>query len=323
MTQTSRVGAVLIALLCASCSDKKVEPEMSRRDAGPGGQADAGKEPELPASDGAQFLMSYAASVCEMYEPCCKEEGLGFKAAGCTEWFRKVTAAYFKGDFSADAAERCLNMLADVRKADAQRCENVRSFDEATLRRDCQEAFAKSARTGSELGGDCLLGSDCAQSSGETVICYSGTCLREKRGREGDGPCYIGGSSGIQGVPDEVAACNAADGVFCHRAENKCAAQVEAGEPCPYPNACKPTAQCIGGTCVTLPGEGESCLNAIQGAGGFCKPQTACDRTTLECGPPLEEGAACRAAGECATGSCMSGKCTKPEFTRALNCTGG
>jgi hypothetical protein len=321
MTKTWRVGAALVALLWAGCSADKAEPDMARPDAGT--QSDASTEPDPPPSDGTRFLMDYAASVCAMYEPCCNEAGLGFAASGCTTWFRKVTAAYFKGTFSADGAQRCLGMLSDAREADAQRCANVSSFDAATLRSECQQAFAPLARDGNAIGGKCLLGADCAQASGETVICYSRVCVRELRGSEGDGPCYIGGTSGIEGVPDEIVTCHVEDGVFCHRGENACKPQVQDGEYCPYPNACQTTAQCIGGLCKVLPGEGESCLNGIPGAGGFCKPGTACDRSTLTCGPPLEEGVACREPAECTSGTCMGGKCTKPEFTRALNCTGG
>jgi hypothetical protein len=309
--------------LGAGCAADNVPPDKTG-DGGGGGTQTDGSDPPPPATDSAQFLMDYASSVCEMYEPCCQSAGLGYARGGCSEWFRKVTAVYFRGDYKPDAASVCLQHLAEVRAADSQRCGNVLDFDEATLRTECQRAFGAAERSGAPLGGKCLLAGDCASASAEdgAVICYSGNCLLQRQGKDGDGPCFFGGTSGIKGVPDESFQCNAKDGVYCDRVNNVCAATVADGEGCPTGAACKPTAICTGGRCVTLPGEGETCLNAIPGAGGFCRPGSSCDVATLTCSAPLKEGATCREPAQCESRSCMSSKCTKPEFTRALNCTG-
>jgi hypothetical protein len=316
MAKRSNVSSVLVCLLLTACSaDDKGKPEKMPSGGGLD-DGDAAVDVTAP-SEGDAFLEDYAAAVCAMYEPCCKTEGLGYDAGGCTSWFSKVTAAYFKGDYLAEAASSCLSKLAEARAADAQRCSNVLDFNLATLRDECQKAFGATARDGAPPGGKCLLAADCARPAGGSVICYSGTCLPERRGSAGDGPCYISKT-----LPDEIVTCEAEDGLYCYRANNVCAPQVEDGELCPNANACKATARCIGGRCETLPGPGEACLNGIQGAGGFCRAGSACDRTTLICGEALEEGAACREPGECISGSCVMSKCAKPMFTNALNCTG-
>jgi len=316
MTKTPRVSSALACLILIACSaENKGQPEKMASGGGLD-NGDASVNVTAP-SEGDAFLEDYAAAVCAMYEPCCKTEGLGYDANGCTTWFRKVTAAYFKGDYTTDAASSCLSKLAEVRAADAQRCANVLDFNLATLRSDCQKAFGAAARDGAAPGGKCLLSGDCARPAGGSVICYSGTCLPERRGNAGDGPCYIGST-----LPDEIVTCEAEDGLYCHRANNVCTPKVEDGEPCPSPMACKETARCNGGRCETMPGPGEACMNGIQGAGGFCRPDSACDRVTLICGASLPEGATCRDPGECTSGSCVSTKCAKPMFTNALNCTG-
>jgi hypothetical protein len=310
----------LCLLLMAACSDDPAKPAADAG-AGAAGSGDAVSPPAQVGAD-ARFLVQYASAVCAMYEPCCNEAERGYDASGCSEWFRKVTAAYFRGEFQADAAQRCLDELAAAREADARRCATVKSFDEATLRPACRRAFTAPAREGNPLGGDCLLAADCMSAPGGDVICFSGTCVLEKRGAQGDGPCRLGRGSGIEGVPDEIVRCDARDGLYCDEAMNACAPQVEPGEACPFGNACTQGALCNGGRCDELPEQGELCLNYVRGAGGFCAAQSACDAATGVCGPPLLVGAACREANQCESASCMGGKCTEPEFTRALNCTG-
>jgi hypothetical protein len=118
--------------------------------------------------------------------------------------------------------------------------------------------------------------------------------------------------------------CDAADGLFCHRANNVCAARVSAGEPCPYNNACNADSMCIGGVCRAFPEHGEACLNAVPGAGGFCRARDACDVATLTCGPGLDASATCTdgAPDRCASGVCVDGACAATDFQRNLNCMG-
>jgi hypothetical protein len=252
-----------------------------------------------------------------MYQPCCERDGRGFEASGCATWFRKVTAAYFKGEYDEARGAACLRAIKEARAADANRCTTVPLFDEATLRDACAEAFTSSAREGEPLGGKCLLAADCASSAGENVICSSGSCLLERRGAAGDGPCYVSGMR-----VNETARCNAKDGLYCDRSANVCAPRVGPGELCPYPGACDDTALCVGGICQRLPDLGEPCLNGVPGAGGYCRAGTVCDRTALTCGPGLDAGAACRSTGECAHGLCDNGVCVSSDFEKNLNCTG-
>jgi hypothetical protein len=328
MVRAVLLFAVLLPLGAASACGDDGGTGMTNPAADAGARSDSGGS-AVRVTDSAQFLIDYASAVCAMYEPCCEAQSLGYDAAGCTEWYRKVTAAYFGGEFRADKARECLEAVEEAFGADPDRCANVVAFDEATLRETCREAFGAAPRSGSPLGGSCLLGADCASApEGEgdgdgNVICYSGTCLLERKGKAGDGPCYLGGNSGIDGVPDVAVTCHAADGLWCDRGANVCAPQVEAGGRCPFGNACKAGALCSGGTCLALPGPGERCLNAIPGAGGFCRAGSACDVASLTCSAPLAEGAACREPAQCASGSCMGGRCTKADFTRSLNCTGG
>jgi hypothetical protein len=223
-----------------------------------------------------------------MYAGCCQSEGLGYDGAGCTDWFARVTAAYFTGEFRPERGAECLAALAAASSEDPDRCANVALFDEATFRELCREAFGTLARTGSPLGGDCLLAADCASASDEgTVICYGGSCLLELRGEAGDGPCYLSGAN----APTEAVQCHPEDGLYCHRGDNVCAPHVEEGEYCPYPNACEPTAVCTGGTC--MPRE-----------------------------PGLDVGSACSDPAQCASGVCQEGVCVSSDFAMNLNCTG-
>ena len=208
----------------------------------------------MRVTDSEQFLLDYASAVCAMYEPCCEAQDGGYDAAGCTEWYSKVTAAYFRGTFRADKAAACLAELEDALASDPDRCANALTFDEATLRDTCREAFGPVAREGEPLGGQCLMAADCASApEGEegNVICYSRTCLLERKGNAGDGPCYFGGNSGIEGVPNVAVTCDAASGLWCDRRYNVCAHHVANGEYCPFPNACGPGGMCRGDTPIT------------------------------------------------------------------------
>src|SRR5215510_11884654 len=122
MTKASNVRSALACLLLVACAaDKKGEPSKTPSGGGVD-TSDASTEMPPAPSDSDAFLMEYAAAVCAMYEPCCKSEGLGYDASGCTTWFRKVTAAYFRGNYSSDDAASCLSMLTEARAAGANRC---------------------------------------------------------------------------------------------------------------------------------------------------------------------------------------------------------
>ncbi len=194
------------------------------------------------------------------------------------------------------------------------------TFAEATLRAQCELALVAPAREGAPLGGSCLLAGDCAAPGGDDgkVICYGGTCVLERRGAAGDGPCYAGGSTGLA---HEMYTCRAEDEVYCHRSNNVCTPIAADGELCPYASACGAGAMCVGGTCRALPAEGESCLNGVPGAGGFCRSGT-CDRQTLICAPGGAEGQACSETQKCASGVCLQGTCARSDWQRNLNCVG-
>jgi hypothetical protein len=314
----------LVPLACGDASDNGAPgggATLTSADAGSTGSNNASI---VPLSDGERFLTEYASAVCAMYQPCCNAAELGFDAGGCTEWFAKVTAAYLPEAFQPEAGAECLRAVAEARAEDPDRCSHVASFEEATLRHQCEQAFKAPARDGAPLGGSCLLAGDCAASGeeGGQIICYGRRCVLERRGASGDGPCYAGGNVELE---QEMFTCDAADGVYCHRADNVCAPRVGAGEYCPYGNACDADSMCIGGTCRALPERGESCLNAIPGAGGFCRSGDACDVPTLTCGPGLAMGTTCTegAPGQCASGVCDRGVCVDTDFSRHLNCTGG
>jgi hypothetical protein len=126
----------------------------------------------------------------------------------------------------------------------------------------------------------------------------------------------------VDAVPTEVVTCGVADDVYCDRADNVCVPRVEDGEYCPDPTACKETALCTGGFCERLPDVGEECLNAVAGAGGFCRSGSACDVETLICGPGVNVGEACRESPQCVSGLCDDGVCLGSDFASHLNCTG-
>lgn len=311
-----------LALIPLACSDSSSEGSpgstLTNADAGT-----AGTGTIVPLSDGERFLQEYASAVCAMYEPCCNAGNLGFDAGGCTDWFARVTAAYLPEGFDAEQGAACLEALSAARAADPERCSTVGAFAEATLREVCTSAFKAPAREGSPLGGSCLLAGDCAASGDEdgSIICYGRRCVLEKRGADGEGPCYAGGNVELQ---DEMYTCNADDGLFCHRSDNVCRPHVAAGEYCPSNNACGSDALCVGGTCRALPARGEQCLNGIPGAGGSCRSGDVCDTATIVCGPGLDHGAACTTGdpGKCASELCVDGVCAASDFQQNLNCTG-
>lgn len=309
-------------LATAACSNGGAGPGADAGTDGGSPPRSAGGGALVPQTDEERFLANYAAAVCAMYEPCCEAEGMGYDQAGCAEWYGKIVKGYFPGSFRKDKAQACLAALDAARSADAQRCSTVKDFAEATLRAECKDAFAPPERTGKGLGESCMLSGDCASSPEGPVTCYGHVCLLQLRGKAGDGPCYFGAGDGVD-RPTRGYTCEAKDGLYCDRSMNACAPQVEDGGYCPFGNACKPSALCSGGRCETLPGPGERCLNAIPGAGGFCREGSACDPVMLTCGDPLPVGAHCREPAQCESRACMEGTCVKPEFTRALNCTGG
>lgn len=315
-------GLVCIALVPVACGNGSdsdaLDDALPSADAG--GESSGGEGSGAAVSEGERFLIEYASAVCALYEPCCSGEGLGFDAAGCTDWFAKVTAAYLPDEFRPDPAAECLHALSEARAQDPDRCSHVASFDEATLRSQCEKAFVAPAREGAPLLGACMLAADCAAlGDGENVICYGGACVRQSRGQAGDGPCYAGGDVGVAA---EMFTCDAADGVYCHRADNQCAARVGDGERCPYTNACDDTSMCIGGSCQAFPDRGEPCLNAIPGAGGYCGADSSCDVMTLTCAPGIDIGGVCSDTQKCATGVCIEGVCTSSDWQRNLNCVG-
>jgi hypothetical protein len=269
------LGSSLVVAVACGSSDGNTHPRT---------EPDGGDSPQTmePPADADDFFRAYARAVCRMYEPCCKAEQLGYDADGCIDWYAKVVGAYFSraGAYHTDRGQSCLDAVNAAIDADAERCDAVPSFEEATFYVQCGGAF------------------------GEPV----------KGSKAGEGPCGPGNAHAIS--------CRGDLGLYCDRASDVCAPRVGAGELCPYPGACDAESQCVGGTCQGLPGPGERCLNAIQGAGGFCRPGSACDVQTLICGDALALGASCREPAQCATRQCSGGKCGDKEFTKSMNCTG-
>lgn len=317
LLRASIAGSVLMG---SGACESDIEGDGNAGAAGQSATGEAGEAGEgatSATSEAERFLKEYAAAVCEMYEPCCQAEQLGFDASGCTEWFASVTGAYFSGDYRAEQGAACLSALEQARADDPDRCRAIGVFDEATLHEECSEAFGTPPRTGARLGESCLLAADCATSDEGPVICSSGLCLLQLRGEDGDGPCAT-----PDRPPTVAVRCEARDDLYCQRGENVCRPRVGDGESCPYPGACDDSSLCVGGVCRRLPEMGEPCLNAVSGAGGFCAPRSVCDRDTLTCGPGLENGTTCQESNDCASGICVVGTCESSDFERSLNCTG-
>jgi len=116
--------------------------------------------------------------------------------------------------------------------------------------------------------------------------------------------------------------CDAADGLYCNRGDNKCLPRVGADQRCEFGNACDDTSMCVGGFCRALPGPGEPCLNGIQGAGGYCRTEDVCNVSTLLCDPGPALGEVCSEARACASGVCIENVCTASDWQRNLNCVG-
>ena len=155
--------------------------------------------------------------------------------------------------FVAEKSAACLETVATARAPDADRCNTSGVFDEATFGDLCNEAFVAPAREGSPLGGECLLSGDCAASGDEggRVTGYSDTCIVQREGAAGDGPCYAGGPVVLQPL---MYTCDAANDLYCNRGDNVCAPRVAPEERCEFTNACNAEGMCSGGSCRRLPG---------------------------------------------------------------------
>jgi hypothetical protein len=308
--------------LLVACHDEPARPPLDGEgQAGQVGIAGAGGASEPAGEDNAKaldFLREYAAAVCLMYRPCCLGEGLGYDGAACTRSLVEASLNQAARVFDPEAAEFCLVALADARARDPERCSNVASFEEATLRADCAAALRPAPRGGSRLGESCNIAADCANRSGERIDCFEGRCLRHRRGSLGDGPCVLS-STLLQNGAIEIFDCEARDGLFCHLAEDVCRAPFPVGQTCPYMGTCQAGAECLLGTCTRLPESGEACLTTIP---GLCAVGNACDPANRTCGPPLAHGQQCLRSSECQSLSCRSEVCSKPDFVSKLSCTG-
>lgn len=269
------------------------------------------------------FFAAYAGAVCVMFRPCCEGAAKGFDAVGCEGDEAKTNAVFHPGIVDAAKAKACLDAVRAA-ASDPNRCVDL-AFPEATFEALCDEAIVPDPSIPSPAGKACTKREDCAAGGGAYADCELGLCRVYTKGKEaGIGPCELRKDAD---PPDTtIYQCDPASGVYCQRERNVCEPFVADGGTCPVTAACGPGGMCIGGTCRTKPSEGQACLNAIPGAGGFCADGFVCNKQLLVCEarPKNDAGTKCNSPEDCKSNQCdlSTQTCKAYDFSKYLSCTG-
>ena len=97
-------------------------------------------------------------------------------------------------------------------------------------------------------------------------------------------------------------ACLAADGGFT------CQRRSMAGSSCRTSATCQAGATCLNGSCVELPGPGQSCADTRECRWGLCRDVANTDGGAI-CGALLSAAQPCTRGEECASGACVANTC--------------
>lgn len=290
------------------------------------GDLAVGAAPHTGETDSREaFLTAYSGVVCAMFAPCCAATPSGFDQGGCERWVGKVQGAFWSGDFHPDIAASCLASLRNA-LSDTDRCRTT-AYDDATLEPLCASAFTPPSNGGLPAGSACTSDEACDPPPRGTVDCAKGFCRALVPTQdEGASPC--GPSPAVSTPLGTVYECDRQAGLWCDRSANDgagaCRKQVGDGALCPFSNACDAANMCVGGVCRALPGDGQACLNAVPGAGGFCAPGASCDPNTLICVAASvgenDAGRPCNTDLDCISRRCEGKKCVAYDFSMHINC---
>jgi hypothetical protein len=112
----------------------------------------------------------------------------------------------------------------------------------------------------------------------------------------------------VEGEPCAVSSeCTAH--LACRRANDGgyvCGARAQSGQSCAFDRDCRVLSRCRLGTCVDLPGTGESCAEAQACLWGPCA--TVADAGSI-CVERYGPGALCQGDSDCASEKCVAGRC--------------
>lgn len=269
------------------------------------------------------FLAALGGAICAMFEPCCTSAGKTYKGQACEDYRAKVESAFHPGPIDAAKAQACLDAVR-AGAADPTRC-GTKAFDEATFEALCNKAYLPDPESLANAGKACKTREDCGKLFGGGD-CQLGICRSlPDTDQVGATPCLL--QKDADPPQGTIYRCDPTAGIYCNQATSVCDAFVAPGQPCAVGIACGPSGMCIGGTCQKKPVEGEACLNAIKGAGGFCADGFQCNKESLLCEarPAIDDGLECNSPADCKSGNCDLGSqsCKPYDFTKYLNCNGG
>lgn len=253
---------------------------------------------------------AFVADLCTAVMPCCATNGLTANMTTCKQLLGKMGQ-------SRDSQLRA-DCLGELRQLAALR---ACMPDVVELSDPCARLFNEPS--GPRAPGEtCASTAECAGSPGTVTICMS-TCISYAVGGDGDYPClgnkFSNGATDLipwktgSSTPESHAfVCPKRAGLYCDWNDNKCKRLQPGGAACTLPDGCDSRWCQDDGTCLPLPGVGETC--AID-----CAGDSYCDRTV--CKPKLAAGATCDATkqsqcvGDChgsnlCSGSCEDGVCS-------------
>lgn len=247
---------------------------------------------------------AFMADLCTAVVPCCTTNGLTADVASCKQSLSKMAQ-------SRDPRLRA-TCLAEVRElASLRAC----MPDVVDLGDPCARLFNEPS--GPRAPGEtCASTAECAGSAGIVTLCES-TCISYAVGREGDYPCLgnkfsngatdlIPWKSGSSTPESHAFVCPKRAGLYCDWNDNTCKRLQPGGAACTLSDGCASRSCQNDGTCLPLPGAGETC--AID-----CSGDSYCEGTV--CIPKLAAGAVCdptkqsQCEGDCQGSDLCSGTC--------------
>jgi hypothetical protein len=282
----------------------------------------------LSCGDDADSASGFAASYCQLIQPCCAMASLRTDGQQCQLFFGLVGG---QATYNKQAGEAC---LAEARAA-ASKPDFCTKLDNAEPS-VCDQVFGGTGKK--QPGETCNDSDECAPSTEGSVQCESNfsiggnevrKCQVVVKGKEGDKPCvgtqegnFTSGNVNLDDVPPKGYLCHVAEGLRCDTSTDTCTKLKAVGEACLGNSECVRTAFCEGTTdkCTDRKAIGATCMPSF--ANEECVAGAWCSETARMCAAQVADGGACTEDDECKSGNCANDKCDKGlgDFGLALIC---